>query len=269
MKKILPLLAAAAVACSGCTSQPEVRYTIIDATLKQAVAFGSEAEYAKQIYRYPQISGMKNRWAQDSLNRLLKLADMAEIIADSSYGEIIGTFNAPPQHTPTVARGRMYSHDEIEVRYVDNALVSYSGMMEFDGGAHPSFQLRHGTTLAVATLAPIPLSDLFADDYKAFFKQQIIASPQLNSFASDGAVTLNELGSACDDVLDALLLEMDSATTTANMVVTDSAVSILQVDFRDFGCPEAMRGVVEVSIPYALLKPYINPKGYLNRFIIK
>jgi len=264
MKKFFSLLAVAGLACSCQTSQPEVRYTTIEATPAQAIKFGGEVEYAKQTFRYPQIIGMKNEAAQDSLNRLFKLADITQLNADSSYINVRQLSNdAVPEY------GRMYSHDELTVHYVDNDFVSYSGMTEFNGGAHPSFVLHHGKTLAVSTLSPIKLNALFSGDYKHFFKQKIIASTQFKSFTNNGVVTLNEFGSACDDMLDALLLQMDTVTTTANMVVTDSAVSILQVDFRDFGCPEVMRGVVEVSIPYAQLKPYINPKGYLNRFIIK
>jgi hypothetical protein len=264
MKKIFSLLAAAAFTFGCQTSQPEVRYTTIEATLAQAIKFGNEVVYAKQIFRYPQISGMKNKAAQDSLNYLFMLVDIAQLRADSSYINIHQLSDSA-----VLEHGRMYSHDKVTVHYVDNNLISYSGMMEFNGGAHPSFVLHHGKTLAVATLTPIRLDDLFTGDYKTFFKQQIAASKQFENFTSDGVVTLDEFGSACYDMLDALLQQMDSVTTTANMVITDSAVNILQIDFRDFGCPEFMRDVVEVSIPYALLKPYINSKSYLNRFITK
>ena len=264
MKKFLSLLVVAALAGSCHTLQPTVEYTTVEATLAQPIAVGNAVEYVKQTFCYPQLSGMKNRATQDSLNRLLQRVNLAQLSADSSYTNVRQlSSDAVPEY------GRMYSHDEVRVHYVDNDLVSYSGMTAFDGGAHPSFVLRHGATLAVATLAPIRLSELFVDDYKAFFKQQIAASKQLAGYTGDGVVTLNELGVACDDLLDALLLRMDSVTTTANMVVTDSALSILQVDFRDFGCPEVMRGVVEVSIPFALLKPYVNPKGYLYRFVAR
>lgn len=263
MKKTLLFLTIAILAYSCQTSKPEVRYTNIEATSAEAITFAENVvEHAKQTYRFPQVSGMKNKVAEDSLNRLFKLVDLASLKADSSY---INVHTFPDSVTPQY--GRMYSNEYITVHYVDNDLISFSGMQEYDGGAHPSFELLPGKTLAVGTLDPIALSDLFVGDYKDFFKQQIAASAQLKDFESDGEITLNEFGNACYDVLDALLLRMDSVTSSANMVVTDSAVSILQVDFRDFGCPEVMSDVVEVRIPYAQLQAYINPRGYLKRFI--
>jgi hypothetical protein len=263
MKKTFLMLTLAALACGCQTSMPEVRYTNIEATSAEAITFADNVvEHAKQTYQFPQVSGMKNRTAEDSLNRLFKLVDLAALKADSAY---INVHTFPDDIEPQY--GRMYSNEYIRVHYADNDLISFSGMQEYAGGAHPSYTLLPGKTLAVGTLAPIALGDLFKGDYKRFFKQQVAASAQLKDFESDGEVTLNELGNACYDVLDALLLHMDSVTTTANMVVTDSAISILQVDFRDFGCPEVMRAVVEVSIPYAQLQAYINPKGYLKRFI--
>ncbi len=262
MKRILPIMAVAALTYGCHTSQPEVHYTTIEATIAQAIETGGSMEYPTQAYCYPQLSGMKNVAAQDSLNRRLKLADAATLSADSTYSKVtVG------QGKRQLKFGRMYSHAWAEVSYVDNDLVSYYGMEEYDGGAHPSFVLHKGQTLAVSTLKPIPLSDLFTGDYKEFFKQQIRSSEQLKGFTSDGIVTLNEFGNPCDDVLDALLLQMDSVSTTANMLVSDSTLSILQVDFRDFGCPEVMRGVVEVRIAYPLLQPYIKANGYLSRFL--
>ncbi len=261
MKHTLTIIAVAAIVCSCETSKPEVTYTSIEATLAEPIKFDSDVEYARQTYRFPQISSMQNKVAEDSLNRLFKLANITQLQQDNNYINVhLLADNTTPEY------GRMYSHESITVYYVDNDLVSFGGMTEYAGGAHPSFTLLPGKTVAVKTLAPIELTALFTGDYKNFFKQKIAASEQLKEYTSDGMITLNEFGNACNDVLDALLLQMDSTTTTVNMVVTDSALSILQVDFRDFGCPEVMRAVIEIRIPYSELTPYINPKGYLSRF---
>jgi hypothetical protein len=266
MKNISVIFAVATlVAALGCNAPlPEVSYTTISATVNDPIKLDEVPHYPKQIYCYPTVSGMSSAAVQDSLNRLFKIADLSLLRADSQYVNVqeIDSYGYPESD-------RFFSYEWLKVSYISNELVSYSGMEEFDGGAHPSYTLRKGHTIALSNFRPIPLDNLFKGDYRQFFKQKIAALLQTFDleFEGNGTVEPDEFGSTCGDVLDVLLLRMDTVSTTANMLLSDSTLSILQVDFRDFGCPEAMRGVIEVCIPYSELVPYINRAGYLRRFI--
>ncbi|MDR1341900.1 MAG: DUF4163 domain-containing protein [Prevotellaceae bacterium] len=247
----------------SCQTAPErISYTTISATLNDPVAATNDsAVYPKQIYRYPQLHNMDNAVAQDSLNRMFRLADYDALQADAQYSvQLIDSVIHPEQEY-------LYSFEWIQVSYLNDELISYSGMQEYSGGAHPSYALYKARTIALNTLRPIPLHDLFTGDYRAFFREQAASSEQLAQFVSNGVIECDELGSACSDILDVLIQYIDTVSTTGNMLVGDTALSILQVDFRDFGCPEFMRDVIEVRIPYHKLAPYINPKGYLRKFL--
>ncbi|MDR3189164.1 MAG: DUF4163 domain-containing protein [Prevotellaceae bacterium] len=259
---MLPIASIAIPVCSCQRAPEQITYTTISATLNEPVAMVDTVFYPKQIYRYPQLRNMDNTVAQDSLNRLFKLADFDALQADTQYSGVQRLDNeAAPEHD------YMYSFEWIRVSYLSDELISYSGMTEYSGGAHPSYELRKARTVALSTLQPIPLEEMFVGDYKTFFREQAAASKQLAGFASNDTVEYDELGSACGDILDALLLHINAMTTSENMLVSDTTLSILQADFRDFGCPEVMRGVVEVRIPYRTLAPYVNPKGPLRQFL--
>ncbi|MDR2813229.1 MAG: hypothetical protein LBB79_01010 [Prevotellaceae bacterium] len=258
---MLPIVAATLLPYS-CKTAPEISYTNISATLNDSIVIDSNVFYPKQIYRYPQLRNMPNATAQDSLNRLFKLADFDALQADPQYADVLRLDSASyPENE------YMFSFEWIQVSYLSDELISYSGMKEYSGGAHPSYELCKARTLALNTLQPIPLEELFVGDYKSFFKAQAASSKQLAGFASNDTIEYDELGSACNDILDAVLLHIDTMSASGNMLVSDTALSILQVDFRDFGCPEVMRSVIEVRIPYHTLAPYINPKGQLRQFL--
>ncbi|MDR0712465.1 MAG: DUF4163 domain-containing protein [Prevotellaceae bacterium] len=256
------IAAIAVLACSCKTESKHISYTTISATLNEPVMMYSDTFYPKQIFRYPQLHNMSNAVAQDSLNRLFKLADFDALQADTHYSNV---HHADNTYSPILEY--MYSFDRIHISYLSDEIISYSGMQEYSGGAHPSYTLYKARTIALNTLQPIPLEDVFVGAYKSFFKAQIAASKQLAKFTSNDTIAYDELGSACGDILDALLLQIDTVNTTGNMLVSDTTLSILQADFRDFGCPEVMRGVIEVRIPYHALAPYINPKGQLRKFL--
>ncbi|MDR0413927.1 MAG: DUF4163 domain-containing protein [Prevotellaceae bacterium] len=258
----LVVAAAAWFAYSCQTPQEHVSYTTISATYNEPVTIDGGTFYPKQIYRYPQLYNMSNATAQDSLNRMFRLADYEALRADTQYVnvQLLDNASCPEQE-------RFYSCEWIQVSYLSDELISYSGMQEYSGGAHPSYALLKARTIALNTLSPIPLRDLFTGDYRSFFREQVVSSKQLAQFVDNGVVEYDELGSVCGDILDALLQHIDTVSTTDNMLVGDTALSILQVDFRDYGCPEFMRNVIEVRIPYHELAPYINPKGYLRKFI--
>ena len=261
-RAMLPIAAATLLVCSCQAPQEPIRYTTICATLNEAVAVGDTVCYPRQFYRYPQLHRMANTAAQDALNRLLKLADFDDLQADAQYRNVQRL-----DSLPSFEHEYMYSCDRIQISCLNDELISYSGLTEYSGGAHPSFALRKARTLALNTLQPIPLNDLFVGDYRPFFKACLASSEQLAGFVSNNTVELNEWDASCNDILDALLVHVDTMSTSANMLVGDAALSIVQVDFRDFGCPEVMRGVVEVRIPYPALAPYINPAGPLRHFL--
>ncbi|MDR3365555.1 MAG: DUF4163 domain-containing protein [Prevotellaceae bacterium] len=261
-RAVLPI-AGAALLAGSCQSAPEhISYTNISATLNDSITLDGNVFYAKQFYRYPQLRSMANAAAQDSLNRLFKLADFDALQADAHYISV--------QRSDSISNldnEYLYSFDWLQVSYLNDELISYSGMTEYSGGAHPSYELRKARTLALNTLQPIPLEEMFVGDYKSFFKAQSASSGRLAGFKSNDSIEYDELGSACGDILDALLLHIDTMTASDNMLVGDTALSILQADFRDFGCPEVMRNVIEVRIPYSTLAPYINPNGPLRHFL--
>lgn len=260
---MLPAAAATLLMYSCQAPQEHIRYTTIGATLNErVVGFDDAPVYPKQYYRYPQLHNMPNAAAQDSLNRLLKLADFDALQADTQYLNVQRL-----DSLPSLEHEYIYAVEWIEISCLNDELISYSGMAEYSGGAHPSFDLYNARTLALNTLQPIPLDDLFVGDYRPFFKAQVAASKQLAKFVSNGAVEYDAEATLCSDVLDALLVHVDAMTTSANMLVSDTALSILQVDLREFGCPEYLRSVVEVRIPYRALAPYINPKGPLRHFL--
>jgi hypothetical protein len=259
---ILPIAAATLLTGSCQPTQEHISYTTISATLNEPVALGDTVFYPKQYYRYPQLHNMSNVVAQDSLNRLFKLADFDALQADTQYLSVQRVDSAAPH-----GRDYMYSFEWIQISCLTDELISYSGKAEYSGGAHPSYNLRKAHTIALNTLQPVPLDDLFVGDYRSFFKAQVAASKQLAEFVSNDTIEYDEWGDLCSDVLDALLAHVDTVSTSANMLVGDTALIILQVDFRDFGCPEVMRSVVEVRIPYRALAPYINAKGPLRHFL--
>lgn len=256
-------VAAMTLLAYSCQTAPEyITYTTIRATLSEPVITEIDTIYPTQIYRYPQLHNMDNIAAQDSLNRMFRLADYEALQADTQYDSVRLVDSVIYSEL-----GYFYSSEWIEVSYLNDELISYNGMLEYSGGAHPSYELYKARTIALNTLRPIPLHDLFIGDYKSFFREQVVASKQLAQFVSNGVIEANEWGNVCNDILDALLQHVDTVSTTANMLVSDTTLSILQVDFRDFGCPEFMRNVIEVRIPYHELAPYINPKGYLRKFL--
>jgi hypothetical protein len=260
----LAVAAAALLVCSCQTAPEHISYTTICATLNAPLTIGNNVFYPKQAYRYPQLYNMANTAAQDSLNRMFRLADYGVLQADTMYADVqlIDDVNFLQEEY-------LYSFEWIQISYLNDKLISYSGMQEYSGGAHPSYTLYKARTIELSTLKPIPLHDLFMGDYKSFFRARVASSQQLAQFTANGAIEYDEMSSACDDILDALLLHIDTISNTANMLVGDTALSILQVDFRDYGCPEVMRNVVEVRIPYHELAPYINPKGYLQELLKK
>ncbi|MDR0687095.1 MAG: DUF4163 domain-containing protein [Prevotellaceae bacterium] len=255
---------AALLVCSCQTAPEHISYTTICATLNAPVTIDNNVLYPKQAYRYPQLYNMANTAAQDSLNRMFRLADYGVLQADTMYADV-----QLIDDVSFLQEEYLYSFEWIQISYLNDKLISYSGMQEYSGGAHPSYTLYKARTIELSTLKPIPLHDLFRGDYKSFFRARVASSQQLAQFTANGAIEYDEMNSACDDILDALLLHIDTISNTANMLVGDTALSILQADFRDYGCPEVMRNVAEVRIPYHELAPYINPKGYLQELLKK
>ncbi|MDR1417535.1 MAG: DUF4163 domain-containing protein [Prevotellaceae bacterium] len=261
--RIVFAVAAITTITFSCQTAPEhISYTTISATLNDPVTIEGNKFYPKQVYRYPQLSNMSNAIAQDSLNRMFRLADYDALQADTQYTSVELVDNVGH-----IEQEYLYSFEWIQISYLNDELISYSGMQEYSGGAHPSYTLCKARTIALNTLQPMLLQDLLVGDYKSFFKEKMAASEQLSQFVSNGVIEYDELGSACNDILDVMLQQIDTVSTTANMLVSDTALSILQADFRDYGCPEVMRSVIEVRIPYYELAPYINPKGYLRNFL--
>jgi hypothetical protein len=256
-------MAAATLIAGSCqTAQEHITYTTISATLNEPIAQFDTVFYPKQYYRYPQLHNMPNTIAQDSLNRLLKPRGLDALQVGTQYLSVQRL-----DSLPSLEHEYIYSFEWIQVSHLSDELISYSGVTEYSGGAHPSYNLCKARTLALSTLQPIPLEELFVGDYRSFFKAQTAASKQLAEFVSNDTIEYDEWGTPCSDVLDALLRHIDTVSASGNMLVGDTALSILQVDFRDFGCPEVMRSVIEVRIPYPALAHYINAKGPLRHFL--
>ncbi|MDR1226535.1 MAG: DUF4163 domain-containing protein [Prevotellaceae bacterium] len=262
MKRIIPVLLLT-IATSACKhEQPCVKYTNISATLSTNIDYPEGAVYPVQYFQYPQVSGLKNKTSQDSINKWLKNADLKTLQKSADYSTVKLVNDINPN-----TFGRIYSYEHVRVYNVTQDFISYGGMVEYAGGAHPSFVLYPATTISIKTLKPLTLSDLLTGDYQRVFKEYIQKNPQLKQYASDGKVTTDEFGSACDDILDSLLLSVDGISATANMIITDSSLTILQTDFRSFGCPEYLRAVLEINVPYSALQQYIKPNGILQKVI--
>jgi hypothetical protein len=248
---------------SSCTKDKiKVEYISIEATIADTIMMAGEYQHAKQYFTYPQINGMQNRSVQDSINNRLKIADFNQLKNDATYSEVKYVKKINEASFPI-----MYSYQKVEIYYISNDFISYGGITEFAGGAHPSFVLQPATTIDVNTLKPIDLDKLFTGDYKAIFREYIMKSEQLQDYKSDGMIQYDEFGGNCDDILDVILANLDTTNTTGNMILTNKSISILQKDFRDFGCAEYQRGIIEVSIPYSSLKKNINKMGYIQPFL--
>lgn len=141
----------------------------------------------------------------------------------------------------------------VTINFYDSRVLTWSVASEWDGGAHPSFSFGGYHSVFLSSEKEVTADDLLQGDWRSLLISEIRETSDITDFESEMA------DDPCSHIRDTLVGQVKHCTGKQPVYLMDGRIIFIADDNRSFGCPEAARDIVEISIDLDRLKPFLRP----------